>query len=138
MKSHRMSLQNRTCRKKRWSDSENRFISAHRADGYVLISEGLRALGYERSPDAVKKHAERALGIHLKLAPDGGARKCIECGRWDARPNTDAGRAGFCQACWERRKAQAYAEATDELRAKREYAREKKRRRDMLKKNNDK
>lgn len=129
-----MSLGSGTSAKKRWSDRENRYISAHRADGYELISEGLAAFGCERSPDAVKKHALRSLGIKLRRDPEHGMRKCIECGRWDARPSTRSGRAGFCPACWEKRKSAAYAEATDEMMAGKLYEREKKRRKDFIKK----
>ncbi len=129
-----MSLGSGTSVKKRWSDRENRYISAHRADGYELISEGLAAFGCERTPDAVKKHALRSLGIKLRRDPERGMRKCIECGRWDARPSTRSGRAGFCPACWEKRKSAAYAEATDEMMAGKLYEREKKRRKDFIKK----
>ena len=129
-----MSLGSGTSAKKRWSDRENRYISAHRADGYELISEGLAAFGCERTPDAVKKHALRSLGIKQRRDPEHGMRKCIECGRWDARPSTKAGRAGFCPACWEKRKSAAYAEATDEMMAGKLYEREKKRRKDFIKK----
>lgn len=112
-------------RKKRWSDRENRFISTHRLDGYLLISEGLRGIGSERAPEAVRMHALRSLGIRLSKYPASGMRKCVSCGRWDARPNTEAGRAGFCQACWERRKAEAVREGRDEDSARREYQRVK-------------
>ena len=121
-------------RKTRWSDREDRFISTHRRDGYILISEGLAAFGRERSPEAVKMHALRALGLKLAKYPASGVRKCIECGRWEARPETQAGRAGFCLACWQRRKTEAYAEATDELRASREYNQQKKFRKTLKKK----
>ena len=121
-------------RKNRWSDREDRYISTHRRDGYILISEGLSVFGRHRSPDAVKMHAKRALSLNLSKYPASGVRKCIECGRWETRPETQAGRAGFCIACWQRRKAEAYAEATDELRARREYDQQKKFRKTLNKK----
>lgn len=123
----------RNKRKTRWSDREDRFISTHRRDGYILISEGLAAFGRARSPEAVKMHAKRALGLKLAKYPASGVRKCIGCGKWEARPETQAGRAGFCIACWNRRKAEAFAEATDELRARREYDQQKKHRKTLRK-----
>lgn len=113
----------------RWTDREDRYISTHRMDGYVLIAEGLSAIGARRTPDAVRMHAWRKLGIALAKYPAGGMRKCIVCGRWYARPNTRSGKSGFCPSCWERRKAEAYDEATDELESIRAYQRAKKYRR---------
>lgn len=78
-------------------------------------------------------HAKRALGLRLAKYPASGVRKCIGCGKWEARPETQAGRAGFCIACWNRRKAEAFAEATDELRARREYDQQKKHRKTLKK-----
>ena len=124
----------RYIRRTRWSDREERYISNHRRDGYLLISEGLSAWGCYRSPAAVKAHALRAMGLKLKRFPESGVRKCIECGRWEARPETQAGRAGFCLTCWQKRMTQAYAEATDELRARREYDQQKKFRKTLKKK----
>lgn len=115
--------------KKRWSDAEDRFISSHRTDGYLLIAEGLEAQGRHRSPESVRLHARRDLGIRLGRYPDSGMRKCVDCGRWDARPGTQAGNAGFCPTCWTRRKTRAYLEGREEQDARREYEREKKRRR---------
>lgn len=113
----------------RWTDREDRYISTHRMDGYVLIAEGLSAIGPGRTPDAVRMHAWRKLRIALAKYPAGGMRKCIVCGRWYARPNTRAGKSGFCPSCWERRKAEAYEEATDELDSIRAYHRARKYRR---------
>ena len=56
-------------------------------------------------------------------------RKCVECGCYDARPGTVAGRAGFCPTCWTKRKAQAMREGRSERAAESEYQREKKKRR---------
>lgn len=119
--------------KKRWSDQENRYLLAHRSDGFLLISEGLEGFGYHRSPDAVRVHAQRDLGITLAKYPESGMRKCVSCGQWDARPGTTAGNAGFCPTCWTRRKTRAYLEGGRERDAQREYEREKKRRRDERK-----
>lgn len=109
-----------------WREAENRFISAHRDDGYLLISEGLRGRGYLRTPDAVRVHAERALGIHLSKYPASGLKPCIQCQRYYARPNTVGGRAGFCPTCWRKRQAQAFREGRAEHQAESEYQREKK------------
>lgn len=119
--------------KKRWSDAENRIVRAHAADGYMLVAETLAAQGYDRSPESVRIHARRDLGIPIGKYPDSGMRRCVSCGRWDARPGTQAGNAGFCPSCWERRKTRAYLEGKDELSARQEYNREKKRRRDERK-----
>lgn len=112
-----------------WRDSEDRYISTHRKDGCILIAEGLEGRGYHRTPEAIKKRAKRHLKINIPMYPENGMRKCICCGRWDARDNTQGGRAGFCPACWARRKAEAMREGRDERRAESEYQREKKRRR---------
>ena len=109
-----------------WTDDEDRFIKSHRLDGYLLIAEGMAGRGYDRTPDAVRFRAYRKWGIRLAKYPVGGMRKCVSCGRWDARPNTASGRAGFCEACWKRRKAQAMREGADERAAENEYQREKK------------
>lgn len=109
-----------------WTDDEDRFLKAHRLDGYLLIAEGLAGRGYERTPDAVRYRAYRKWGIRLAKYPVGGMRKCIACGKWDARPNTASGRAGFCEACWKRRKAQAMREGAEERSAENEYQRAKK------------
>lgn len=119
--------------KRHWSDPENRYLLAHRADGYLLISEGLAGYGYERSPDSVRVHAMRDLGITLAKYPESGMRRCVSCGQWEARPGTTAGNAGFCPSCWTRRKTRAYLEGKSERDASREYEREKKRRRDERK-----
>ena len=132
MESNVVPRQRNIRRSDAWSDREDRFISTHRKDGYVLIAEGLRAYGHDRSPNAVKAHARRALGLRLPKWPESGMRKCIACGRWDARPNTQAGRAGFCPTCWARRKADAYAESLGELDAIREYHRWRKYKRTHL------
>ena len=124
-------IKNKT--KKRWSDQENRYLLAHRSDGFLLVSEGLEGFGYHRSPDAVRVHAQRDLGITLAKYPESGMRKCVSCGQWDARPGTTAGNAGFCPTCWTRRKTRAYLEGVRERDAQREYEREKKRRRDERK-----
>lgn len=110
----------------RWRDTEDRFIKAHRADGCFLLSEGLKGRGYDRTPEAIKKHARRQLGMTLSMYPVNGYRKCVRCGRWDARPNTQAGRAGFCLACWNRRKSEAIREGRDEKITNAEYQRLKK------------
>lgn len=110
----------------RWSDRENRFISVHRTDGYELIAEGLRAMGGRRTPDAVKVHARRSLGIRLKRWPEDGRRRCVKCGTWFARPNHAGGRQGFCPTCWQLMKNDAFREANAELEAKRAYQRERK------------
>lgn len=124
-------IKNKT--KKRWSDPENRYLLAHVPDGYLLIAEGMEGRGYHRSPDAVRVHAQRDLGITLAKYPESGMRKCVSCGQWDARPGTTAGNAGFCPTCWTRRKTRAYLEGGRERDAQREYEREKKRRRDERK-----
>lgn len=116
-------------RSDRWTDAEDRFVKAHRLDGYLLISEGLAGRGYDRTPDAVRYRAYRKWGVRLAKYPVGGMRKCVACGRWEARPNTVPGRAGYCEACWKRRKAQAMREGADERDAENEYQREKKARR---------
>lgn len=113
-----------------WRDAENRYILAHREDGYLLISDGLKGRGYHRSPAAVRMHAERSLGLHLSKFPKGGMRLCVSCGTYYARPSTVCGRAGFCPTCWRKRQAAAMREGRSELEAEREYQREKKRRRD--------
>lgn len=120
-------------RKKPWSDREDRFISTHRRDGCILIAEGLKALGSERSCQAVRMHAKRRLGLKLGMYPDNGMRKCVVCGRWDARPNTHAGKAGYCPTCWKKRKAEAYAESVSELEAEKEYRRWVKHQKDLRK-----
>lgn len=112
-----------------WRDAEDRYISQHRTDGYVLISEGLKGMGYYRSPEAVRMHAYRCLKFPLSKYPEHGVRKCAECGCYDARPGTVAGRAGFCPTCWTKRKAQAMREGRSERAAESEYQREKKKRR---------
>lgn len=131
MESHVKDPSKRVICKKRWSDEEERVVSQHRMDGYVMISELMRGRGMDRTPEAVKVHARKAMGLRLAKYPEGDLRPCVECGRFAARPNTHAGRAGFCPSCWERRKTKAYAEGTEELRAAREYACEKKRRKDL-------
>lgn len=118
---------------KHWKDAEDRYISAHRADGYVLISEGLKGRGFDRTPDAVRVRARRKLGVNLKRYPE-DMEPCVCCGKWYARPGTRAGRAGFCPSCWNRRKAAAIREGREEAATEREYQREKKRRRDARKK----
>lgn len=112
-----------------WRDAEDRYISQHRTDGYVLISEGLKGMGYYRSPEAVRMHAYRCLKFPLSKYPEHGVHKCVECGCYDARPGTVAGRAGFCPTCWTKRKAQAMREGRSEHAAESEYQREKKKRR---------
>lgn len=117
-------------KKKRWSDTENRIARAHADDGYLLIAETLAAQGYERTPESVRHHMRRDLGIGVRKYPSSGNRKCVSCGKWDARPGTQAGNAGFCPTCWERRKHEAYLEGREELSARRAYRREKKHRYD--------
>ena len=78
---------------------------------------------------AVRMHAYRCLKFPLSKYPEHGVRKCVECGCYDARPGTVAGRAGFCPTCWTKRKAQAMREGRSERAAESEYQREKKKRR---------
>lgn len=106
---------------KRWSDTERRFISTHRKDGYVLISEGLRGFGRDRTPDAVRMYALRRMGLTLAKWPEDGMRKCVQCGNWYARPNTTAGREGYCPTCWKRRQTEALREGRAERAANLEY-----------------
>lgn len=115
-------------RSDRWTDREDRYICAHRDDGYLLISEGLGAMGSERTPAAVKAHARRRLRIRLRRFPASGMRKCVVCGRWEARPSTPEGREGYCPSCWRRRLTEALSEGREELAARREYATTRKRR----------
>ena len=42
-----------------WRDAEDRYISQHRTDGYVLISEGLKGMGYYRIPRARRAQVRR-------------------------------------------------------------------------------
>lgn len=120
--------------KKRWSDEEERVVRQHREDGYLMISEIMRGRGLDRSPEAVKMHAYKRMGLKLSKYPTGGLKPCIQCGRFAARPSTQAGRAGFCPSCWDKRKTEAYAEGTEELRAKRAYDNERKLRKTIKRK----
>lgn len=110
---------------KRWTDAERRFISAHRSDGYVLISEGLSGFGYDRSPMAVRLFARRCMGLNLRKWPANGMEKCVCCGRWYARPDTNAGREGYCPTCWRKRQTEAMREGSAERAALRDYDRVK-------------
>lgn len=112
-------------RPRRWSDAERRFVSQHRMDGYVLISEGLRGAGFDRTPHAVRMFAAREMGLRLAKYPAGGMTRCVECGRWYARPNTKGGREGFCPTCWKRRQLDAMREGAAERAAAVEYDNEK-------------
>lgn len=116
-----------------WRTCEDRYIVTHRLDGYLLIAESMKGRGYNRTPEAIKKRAQRVLGINLSKYPVSGMRKCIVCGQWEVRPNSHAGRAGFCPACWRRRQAEAIREGTAERAAEAEYQKVKKRRRDERK-----
>lgn len=134
VESHSNDPRSRVILKKRWSDEEERVVRQHREDGYVMISELMRGRGMDRSPEAVKRHALKYMGLRLPKYPREGLRRCVACGRFAARPSTQSGRAGFCPSCWDRRKAEAYAEGTEEMRAKLAYDRERKRRKDMKRK----
>lgn len=116
-----------------WRTCEDRYIVTHRLDGYLLIAESMKGRGYHRSPEAIKKRAQRVLGINLSKYPATGMRKCIVCGQWEVRPNSHAGRAGFCPTCWRKRQAEAIREGAMERAAEAEYQKEKKRRRDERK-----
>lgn len=120
--------------KKRWTDDEERIVRQHREDGYLMISELMRGRGLDRSPVSVKSHAIKKMGLKLPKYPVGGLKPCVSCGRFAARPSTQAGRAGFCPSCWDRRKADAYAEGTEELRAKHAYDNERKYRKTLKRK----
>lgn len=109
-------------------------IRQHREDGYLMISELMRGRGLDRSPEAVKVHARKHMGLRLSKYPKSGLRPCIECGRFAARPSTQAGRSGFCPSCWDKRKTEAYAEGTEEMRAKRSYDNERKYRKTLKRK----
>lgn len=113
-----------------WRSDEDRYIRTHRLDGYLLISESMKGRGWNRSPEAIKKHAKRVLGINLSKYPHTGMQRCVSCEKWEVRPNSRAGQMGLCPACWRRRQAEAIREGMDEKRAETEYQREKKRRRD--------
>lgn len=113
-----------------WRSDEDRYIRTHRLDGYLLISESMKGRGWNRSPEAIKKHAKRVLGINLSKYPHTGMQRCVSCGKWEVRPNSRAGQMGLCPACWRRRQAEAIREGMDEKRAETDYQREKKRRRD--------
>ena len=116
-----------------WRTCEDRYIVTHRLDGYLLIAESMKGRGYARSPEAIKKRAQRVLGINLSKYPASGMRKCVACGQWEVRPNSHAGRMGFCPACWRKRQAEAIREGAAERAAEAEYQKEKKRRRDERK-----
>ena len=116
-----------------WRSDEDRYIRTHRMDGYLLLSEMMTGRGWPRSPESIKKHAKRKLGINLSKYPESGMHRGISCGKWDVRPNSHAGRMGLCPACWRRRQAEAIREGMDEKKAEAEYQREKKRRRDARK-----
>ncbi len=80
--------------KRRWTDAEVRYLSAHRADGSYLIAHVLK-----RTPLSVRVKAAR-LHISLDRKP---MKVCPICGTYFVRDNK-AGRYGMCQVCWERRK----------------------------------
>ena len=102
--------------KRRWTDAEVRYLSAHRADGSYLIAHVLK-----RTPLSVRVKAAR-LHISLDRKP---MKVCPICGTYFVRDNK-AGRYGMCQVCWERRKADAMRERAAELRAKADYEAAKK------------
>ena len=91
--------------KRRWTDAEVRYLSAHRADGSHLIAHVLK-----RTPLSVRVKAAR-LHISLDRKP---MKVCPICGTYFVRDNK-AGRYGMCQVCWERRKADANAIMTQSL-----------------------
>lgn len=96
---------------RRWTDAEVRYMSAHRSDGAYLIAH---VLG--RSVISVQSKACR-LRISLGRKP---MKVCPVCGTYYIRDNK-AGRYGMCQACWERRKADAMRERAAERAAQRDY-----------------
>lgn len=97
--------------KRRWTDAEVRYLSAHRADGSFLIAHVLK-----RTPLSVRVKAAR-LHISLDRKP---MKVCPICGTYFVRDNK-AGRYGMCQVCWERRKADAMRERAAERAAQRDY-----------------
>lgn len=102
----------------RWTDSETRYLRAHREDGAELIAA---ALG--RSIESVRSKA-REMGISLVFRT---LPVCPVCGTRQVRPNTRAGSHGMCPACWEMRKADSMRERSAELAATRVYDAQKKR-----------
>ena len=89
--------------------------------------------GWPRSPESIKKHAKRKLGINLSKYPESGDAPLYlvrEVGRASQLP---CRAMGLCPACWRRRQAEAIREGMDEKKAEAEYQREKKRRRDARK-----
>lgn len=101
-----------------WTSADERYLRQHRTDGAALLS---CALG--RSRRAVEVMASR-LGISLRPSTGG---VCSVCGCYEVRPHTDAGRAGMCPVCWERRKAKAMEERNAMREAMRAYEAAKKR-----------
>ena len=97
--------------KRRWTDAEVRYLSAHRADGSHLIAHVLK-----RTPLSVRVKAAR-LHISIDRKP---MKVCPICGTYFVRDNK-AGRYGMCQVCWERRKADAMRERAAERAAQRDY-----------------
>lgn len=103
-----------------WTDEEKRYLVSHKTDGAALIAE---ALG--RSIVSVQVMACR---MHVSLRQVDGPL-CPKCGTYRVRPGTYAGRHGLCVVCWERERARALSERRAFKEARREYEREKWRRR---------
>lgn len=102
-------------RKRRWTDSEKRYLVAHREDGANLI-----AICLHRTPHSVQCQANR-MGISLARRV---GEVCPVCGTFHLRDNR-AGRHGMCQTCWNKQKAAALAEKRAEDDSVRAYERAK-------------
>lgn len=102
---------------KHWTDDEIKYLKRHRTDGAELIAH---ALGRTVSSVQAKAFTLRVSLMYI----DGDI--CPVCGvnriRADAK---NAASHGMCQACWERRKADAMRERADERAAQRDYDRAK-------------
>lgn len=98
-------------KRRRWTDSEVRYMSAHRSDGAYLIAHVLNRTAFSVQCKAAEMH------ISLGRKP---MKVCSICGTYFVRDNK-AGRYGMCQVCWERRKADAMRERAAERAAQRDY-----------------
>lgn len=103
-----------------WTWREVDYLRMHRTDGAELIAH---ALG--RTVPSVKAKAH-VLGVSLMYLP---GDTCPVCGEFPMREGTSAAKHNMCVSCWEKRKAAATRELAREDDARREYDRERQRRR---------
>ena len=103
-----------------WTWREVEYLRMHRTDGADLIAH---ALG--RTVPSVKAKAH-VLGLSLMYLP---GDTCPVCGENPIREGTAAARHTMCISCWEKRKANATRERALEEGVKREYDRERQRKR---------